>query len=161
MPYLLPTRLDGDLYLVFLQEVLPQLINNVPAQIRRRMWFEHGGAPAHYSLDASNTLNSGNSMDCGCPINWVVCSPDFSGLDLFLWGHIKSLIYEDGTVDFVEDFVAQISGGSTTIKEIPGIFANVQRSVHPQYEACVFVKDRNFEQILWWGTSVVFFHFVE
>ena len=44
-PYLLPRRLEGDAYLVFLQEVLPELLNHVPASIRRRMWFRRDGTP--------------------------------------------------------------------------------------------------------------------
>ena len=55
--YLLPTRLDGDSCFVFLQEVLPELLNHVPLHIRRRLWFQNDGVPAHYSEDARNTLN--------------------------------------------------------------------------------------------------------
>ena len=36
-PYILPTRLEGASYLVFLQEVLPELLNDVPAPIRRHI----------------------------------------------------------------------------------------------------------------------------
>ena len=55
--YLLPTRLDGDSGIVFLQEVLPKLLNHVPFHIRRRMWFQNDEVPAHYSEDARNALN--------------------------------------------------------------------------------------------------------
>ncbi|GFV28514.1 uncharacterized protein TNCV_3984651 [Trichonephila clavipes] len=43
-PYILPPRLDSHKYLVFLQEVLPELLTDVPASIRRRMWFQQNGA---------------------------------------------------------------------------------------------------------------------
>ena len=36
-PYLLTTRLDGDSYLVFLPVVLSEVLNHVPAPIRRRI----------------------------------------------------------------------------------------------------------------------------
>ncbi|GFV53230.1 DUF4817 domain-containing protein [Trichonephila clavipes] len=47
-PYILPPRLDSDKYLVFLHEVLPQLLTDVPSPIRRRLWFQQDGAPSHY-----------------------------------------------------------------------------------------------------------------
>ncbi|GFT85204.1 DUF4817 domain-containing protein [Trichonephila clavipes] len=49
--YLLPRRLDGGTYLVILQEVLPVLLQSVPANIKARMWFQHDGALAHFSAD--------------------------------------------------------------------------------------------------------------
>lgn len=49
-PYLLPPRLDGTTYLAFLQQVLPDLLDDVPLAIVRQMWFQHDGAPAHFAL---------------------------------------------------------------------------------------------------------------
>lgn len=150
-PYLLPTRLDGESYLVFLQEVLPELLNHVPALIRRRMWFQHDGAPAHFSVDVRNALNimyPGRWIGRGGPIRWPPRSPDLSCLDFFFWGHMKSLIYDDGPVDSAEDLVARISVAAATIREMPGVFANVRRSIHRRVQACVRVGGRNFEQFL-------------
>jgi hypothetical protein len=45
--YLLPLRLTGDIYLTCLQETLPELLEVVPLEVRREMWFQHDGAPAH------------------------------------------------------------------------------------------------------------------
>ena len=39
-PYLMPSPFTGAVYREFLQEVLPQLLENVPLNIRRRMWFQ-------------------------------------------------------------------------------------------------------------------------
>ncbi|GFU93266.1 DUF4817 domain-containing protein [Trichonephila clavipes] len=47
-PYALLPQLDFDKYLVFLQEVLPELFIDVPAPARRRLWFLQDGAPFHY-----------------------------------------------------------------------------------------------------------------
>ncbi|GFV01798.1 uncharacterized protein TNCV_2550521 [Trichonephila clavipes] len=41
-PYILPPRLDSHKYLVFLQDVLPELLTDVPPTIRCRMWFQQG-----------------------------------------------------------------------------------------------------------------------
>ena len=150
-PYLLPTRLDGDSYLVFLQEVLPGLLNDVPPPIRRRMWFQHDGAPAHFSVDVRNALNMmypGRWIGRGGPVAWPPRSPDLSPLDFFLWGHMKSLIYDDGPVDSAEDLVARISVAAANIREMPGVFANVRRSLRRRFQALVRVGGRNFEQLL-------------
>ena len=111
-PYLLLTSLDEDSYPVFLQVVLPDLLNHVPLPIRRRMWSQHDGALAHYRVDARNALNimyPGRWIGRGGPINWPTRSPDLSCLEFFLWGHTKCLIYEDGPVDSVEDLAIWIS----------------------------------------------------
>ncbi|GFT69210.1 uncharacterized protein TNCV_2253661 [Trichonephila clavipes] len=50
-PCILPPRLHSHKYLVFLQEVLPELLTDIPAPIRRRMWFQQDGAPSHYASD--------------------------------------------------------------------------------------------------------------
>ncbi|GBM56489.1 hypothetical protein AVEN_110508-1 [Araneus ventricosus] len=56
--YLLPKRLNGQCYLILLEQVLPELLQDVPIAIRKRMWFQNDGAPAHFSNDVSNFLNS-------------------------------------------------------------------------------------------------------
>jgi hypothetical protein len=40
-------QLTGDIYQTFLQEALPELLEVVPVEVRREMWFQHDGAPAH------------------------------------------------------------------------------------------------------------------
>jgi hypothetical protein len=46
-PYLLPLRLTGDIYLTFFQETFPELLEVVPLEVRREMWFQYDGAPTH------------------------------------------------------------------------------------------------------------------
>ena len=55
-PYLMPSPLTGAVYREFLQEVLPQLLENIPLNIRRRIWFQHDSAPAHYFRGARQAL---------------------------------------------------------------------------------------------------------
>jgi hypothetical protein len=43
---------------VFLQEVLPVLLEDVPLAVRRDMWFEHDGALAHFSAQTQLHLNT-------------------------------------------------------------------------------------------------------
>ncbi|GBM18583.1 hypothetical protein AVEN_47965-1 [Araneus ventricosus] len=48
-PYILPDRLTGATYRIFLEQVLHSLLQAVPLPIQRDMWFMHDGAPAHFS----------------------------------------------------------------------------------------------------------------
>ncbi|GFV53459.1 uncharacterized protein TNCV_4709471 [Trichonephila clavipes] len=125
--YLLPRRLDGGQYLVFLQEVLPVLLQSIPANVKARMGFQHDGAPAHFSADVRSALQTAcpwRWIGQGGPVNWLASSPHLSGLDFFLCCHIKSLVYAS-PVDFDEALVARFAvvGGDT--REMSGVIANV------------------------------------
>ncbi|GFT86126.1 DUF4817 domain-containing protein [Trichonephila clavipes] len=83
-PYILPERLIGSAYLTFLQEVLPEMLNDVSMPIRQRIRFQHDGAPAHFSIDVRAHLQAsfpGGWIGCGRPIAWSARSPDLSPLD--------------------------------------------------------------------------------
>ena len=55
-PYMLPS-LTGHAYTIFLRDFLVELLEDVPLETRRRMWFQHEGAPAHYYDEAREFLN--------------------------------------------------------------------------------------------------------
>ncbi|GFV26044.1 transposable element Tcb1 transposase, partial [Trichonephila clavipes] len=110
--------------LVFLQEVLPELLTDVPAPIRRCMWFQQNGAPYQYGR-----------------------SPDLFPQDFFLWGTMKSLVY-DTPVNSEMDLEARISIAATTIRETAGIFDLVRQSMLHRCLACINAKSHNFEHHL-------------
>ncbi|EFN71217.1 hypothetical protein EAG_05969, partial [Camponotus floridanus] len=109
-PYILPLRLNGNIYRIFLEEVLPELMEDVPLVTRRQMWFQHDGASAHFSAIVRNYLDQRFNerwIGRGSPIAWPPRSPDLSLLDFFLWGHIKTLIYET-PIETEQELVARI-----------------------------------------------------
>lgn len=57
-PYILPPRLDGRTYLMFLQEVLPELLEDLPLADRRTIWFQHDGAPAYFAAAPRNHMTA-------------------------------------------------------------------------------------------------------
>lgn len=151
-PYLLPQRLTGATYLVFLQQVLPQLLDeaNVSNTMRSAMWFQHDGAPAHYSNDARRHLNAtyGHKwIGRRGPVHWPSRSPDLSSMDYFLWGFIKGLVYET-PVNSEEELVARIVVAAGELRGAPDIFADVKSSMHRRCQACITAQGRNFEQFL-------------
>lgn len=59
-PVFLPSRLNGASHTEFLTNTLPELLEDVPIAVRQQMWFQHDGAPAHFSRAARAVLNSPN-----------------------------------------------------------------------------------------------------
>lgn len=151
-PYLLPNRLRGPEYLIFLQRVLPQLLvdAHVPAARRSTMWFQHDGAPAHYSNDVRLHLNATYGqrwIGRGGPVNWPARSPDLTCLDFCVWGYMKSLVYET-PVDSEEELVARIVVATGEVREKPDIFKKMRNSMRRRCEACITAGGRNFEHLL-------------
>ncbi|GBL74852.1 hypothetical protein AVEN_243700-1 [Araneus ventricosus] len=84
-PYLLPERLTGANYLIFLQQVLQHLLDDthVSAAMRSPMWFQHDGAHAQYSIDLRLHLNATYGQQWirrDGPVLWPARSPDFTAL---------------------------------------------------------------------------------
>ncbi|GFW37092.1 hypothetical protein TNCV_5019901 [Trichonephila clavipes] len=90
-PYILSLRLDSDKYLVFVQEVLPELLTDVPAPVRHcstgwktpNMHFGDGRCVFEY---LEKTFPNRRIEHRG-PIAWPFRSPDLSSLDFFLGCH--------------------------------------------------------------------------
>lgn len=74
-PYILPNRLNSPTYLVFLRDIRPILLENVPSADRMEMWFQNYGYPAHY----------GNNVTGGA-VPWPSRSPNLTLIDFFIWG---------------------------------------------------------------------------
>src|SRR5215469_13392489 len=97
-PFILEGRLTGEAYLRFLQEELPQLLEDVPLDKRSRMYFQHDGAAPHSSRVVTNFLNyrfPGRWIGrCG-PHHWPARSPELSPLDYRVWEWMKELVYSE------------------------------------------------------------------
>lgn len=95
-PFEIEGNLNSEKYLDLLITKVGAALE-VVARENQKIWFQHDGCPAHYSLDVRNFLN-----DCfpnrwigrGGTINWPARSPDLVPCDFFLWGHLKSKIYK-------------------------------------------------------------------
>lgn len=147
-PYLLPERLTGHVYSVFLEQVLPGLLENIPNQ--DRIWFQHDGAPAHFSRRPRDILNARYPnawIGRGGPTHWPPRSPDLTPLDFHLWGYMKNLVYET-VVDSEQDLIGRIVAAAGKIKDEPQILQRVQRSFLNRCRLCLEQNGRNFEHLL-------------
>lgn len=57
-PYILPPRVNGRIYLTFLEEQLPEYLDDLPLGLRSRLWFQHDGAPIHFVRDVRQFLDA-------------------------------------------------------------------------------------------------------
>ena len=80
-PYILPERLNANTHLIFLQNVLPELLHPIPLNFRRSMRFQHDGASPHFGNAVRGYLTA--TLDArwigrGGPTAWPTCSPDLT-----------------------------------------------------------------------------------
>ena len=123
-PYFLPGRLNGYTYRQFLEHSLPDLLDDDLILTRHCMWFMHDGAPAHFSFQAREFLNHNYNnrwTGRGGTQPWPPRSPDLNSLDFFLWGHLKTLVYNT-PINSEEELRTRIIVGCETIRNTPGGF---------------------------------------
>jgi hypothetical protein len=108
---------------VFLEEMLTELLEEIPMSLRKKMWFQHDRAAAHFALQIREHLTATYKdrwIGRGGPVAWPPRSPDLTPLDFFVWGYIKTLIYPR-PVDSEEDLIARIAEAAANIRQEPGI----------------------------------------
>lgn len=98
-PHFLPETLNGDNYLEFLQNELPNLLEGVPImESEREIIFQNDGCPAHYRVTVREHLDNcfpDKWIGRAGPIPWPARSPDLTPLDFFVWGRAKELVYTE------------------------------------------------------------------
>lgn len=149
-PYLLPSRLDAQKYLIFLEEVLPDLLKDVPFRIRRKMWFQHDDAIMHCAIPVREYLNQtfkDRWIGRGGPVSWPPHSPDLSSVNFCLWGTFKAIVYET-PVACDMDLVARITVAAAEIRETAGFFEEVRQSMERRCQSCIISKGRDFVHLL-------------
>ena len=96
-PVILDDRMTGKNYLDLLQNELPKQLEDVSLATRIAMYFQHDGAPSHYTRHVMQHLNDtfpNRWIDHGSTINWPRRSPDLTPLDFCLWGFVKREVYK-------------------------------------------------------------------
>ncbi|KOC62224.1 hypothetical protein WH47_03982 [Habropoda laboriosa] len=147
-PYILPDRLNGSTYNNFLENVLPGLLEEIPLEIRKNMYFQHDGTPAHYAANVRAFLDEafrGRWIGRGSAVSWPPQSPDFNPLDTFFWRYLENQVYKD-VVQSREELVARIHGVVATISR--DMLQRVQRNVRRRAEACLAMRGGYIEPFL-------------
>jgi len=146
-PFILEGCLIGEAYLRFLEEELPRLLEDVPLNKRGRMYFQHDGAPPHFSREVRNFLNyrfPGRWIGRCSPHNWPARSPELSPLDYCVWGWMKELVYSVklGTRDAL---LGCILDAADRVRNSQRKLQRATRAVHNRAAACVAAGGGIFE----------------
>nr|XP_034192564.1 uncharacterized protein LOC117609914 [Osmia lignaria] len=146
-PYILPDKLDGPAYNQFLQHVLPNLLEVIPLEIRKNMYYQHDEAPAHYAANVRAHLNEtfqDRWIGRGGPVAWPPQSPDMNPVDFYLWGHLRNEVYRQH-IKSREEAVARIHAVVKTISV--ETLRKVQRNVASRAATC-FRNQGGFIELL-------------
>ena len=149
-PHVLVNRLTGQAYTNSLENTIPHVLEDTPLINRQHIHFLHDGAPAHFSRTARRYLDRrfpDRWIGRGGPIAWPPRSPDLNPLDFYLWGHLKSLVYLS-PVPNLESLRNRIVACSEDIRNTPGVWDRVRRSMRHRCEVCIQAGGGHFEHLL-------------
>lgn len=149
-PIRLPHRLNGELYLNFLRNVLPGLLDDVPLAVRANMWFMHDGAPPHSTLNVADFLNlsfPGRWIGRRSERTWPPRSPDLNPLDFFVWGYLKTRVYAIEINNPIQLW-NRIQMACDEIRDMPQIFQRIRFNFLRRAQACIQAEGGHFEQYM-------------
>ncbi|XP_066596254.1 histone-lysine N-methyltransferase SETMAR-like [Prorops nasuta] len=148
-PCILPSRLTGHIYAEFLENQLPDLLEDVPLEIRQKMWLQHDGAAPHNAATAKGVLHCkfpGKWIGRGGPIPWPARSPDLNPLDFFFWRALKEKVYtERQLMHDQEELAARLDVAITEIT--PDVVASFQTNLLRRARACIDAEGDHMEHI--------------
>lgn len=148
-PFELPATLNGDNYLDFLQNHLPDLLEDVPLNIYRALWFQQDGCPAHYARQVREYLDTeypGRWIGRLGPVSWPARSPDLNPIDFFYWGCIKEKVYFK-PIENVAELRQRITEAAEEINAAS--YARlIKRSFLKRCRACIDAGGKHFEHLI-------------
>src|SRR5215469_8152841 len=107
--------------------------------IRSQMYFQHDGAPPHYTRHVRDYLNESfpnRWLGRGGPVAWPPRSPDLTPLDYYLWSHMKTLVYET-KVDSRAALRDRIFAAGEHIRNRPNNIGSATQSLLMRAENCI------------------------
>lgn len=148
-PFELPENLTAQAYLDFLQNQLPDLLEEVPLNIYGSMWYQQDGCPAHYARTVREFLDReypDRWIGRGGTISWPARSPDLNPIDFFYWGTIKEKVYSKPIQDLAE-LRQKITEAAEHIKS-RRYTRLITRSFLRRCRACIAAEGKQFEHLL-------------
>lgn len=95
-PFFIEGNLNAEKYEALLRDQVYPAILAVAGDINQ-VWYQQDGAPAHFGRFVRGYLDANfreRWIGRRGEIEWPARSPDLSPLDFFLWGYLKSKVYE-------------------------------------------------------------------
>lgn len=149
-PFFLPNNLNAESYENFLRNDLFGLMQDVPLETRRHMWYQHDGCPAHFRITVRQWLDQNfpnRWIGRGGPIPWPARSPDLTPMDYYVWGHMKSLVYDVAPVPDIDELRRRIISAAEEIKNNLSTVV-VKSELRKRMRICVRNRGGHFEHQL-------------
>ena len=130
------------------RDELPALLENVPLQTRRQMYYQHDGAPPHFSQVVRQYLDHkfpNRWIGRGGTRNWPPRSPDLNPLDYHVWGYMKAMVYEQ-KVNTREELVHRILSAARSINNA-AVLRKVTSSLVTRVRKCMEADGGHFEHL--------------
>lgn len=141
-------NLNGENFLQLLQNEIVPGIRNVSDD--HDLYFQLDGCPAHNAREVRDYLQTefpGRIIGLYGDIPWPPRSPDLAPNDFFLWGHIKTVLYQHGKeyagLDELKRSINTISEGITCRQ-----LANVRGEFYDRLSYCVHAGGNIFEHLI-------------
>ena len=125
-------------------------MEDIPLKASSQMYFQHDGDPPHYSRLVKEYLHASfpnRWLGRLGPVAWPPRSPDLTPIDYYIWGHMKTLVYEK-KVDSRRELRARILAVAEQIRNRPDRIASAIQSLLICAENCLANGGGHFEQIL-------------
>ena len=148
-PFVFDNNLTGNTYEVFLRNELPGLLENVPLMIRSQKYFQHDGAPPHYTRRMIKYLNESfpnRWLGRGGPVAWPPRSPNLTPLDYYIWGNMKT-VYKT-KVNSKAELRHRIFGAEEHIRNHHDNIVSATQFLLMRAEKCKATRGGHFEQLL-------------
>lgn len=148
-PYVdLPPTLNGVDYLQFLTEILPDLLEDIPLNLRDRIVYQADGAPPHYDLNVRDYLRNNFRLwiGRGGTVAWPPRSPDLNPLDYYFWGYLKQEVYRT-PVESAEEVRNRIVTATARLRNTVNLNATV-RELRKRVRICIRQNGGHFENLL-------------
>lgn len=147
-PHFFEERLTGEVYLNFLRNELPVLLQQVDEATRQNFWLQHDGAPPHFQEHVRIFLNNWKEnkwIGRGGPVAWPARSPDLTPLDFYLWGYVKDDVFSIAPTNR-ENMKGRIREAfrNVRIATLQAVQQNFVRRLH----LCIQQEGRTFEHLL-------------
>jgi hypothetical protein len=115
------------------------------------MWFQHDGAPPHYSSVVSQRLSENHPGRWIGPgredsVSWPARPPDLNHLDAFLWGYFETKACASAA-DTREELWHRIQQFASGIKNTSAIFERLRVPFSRRAELCVPEHGGHFEHL--------------
>lgn len=149
-PIFIEGNLNSEKYRDLLEENFGLFFEGEPQEHLQRMWFQMDGCPAHNGRIISEWMND------HFPGRWIgrygvvrnpARSPDFTPLDFYIWGKLKSLVYAEAILN-VEHLRQRIIQCCNQMRVNNAELLRTTSSVKRRLRLCLRQGGGHFEHLL-------------